>query len=151
MVFFRMSLICLLVTSTCPFVWGWYAVDYLWDMEHFCIRASKARLQKWEPLSLIIARGLWSGKWCFLSKNWQQLGYHSFSLALLRYTWYIVYNNQNVLVTERTRKGSHKINAPHIKNFYFQNWVKGHHVLPCYPTRHLIFCTEFAKFKRIFK
>ena len=49
-VFSRMSLICRLVTSTCPFVWGWYGVDNLWLMEYFRIRASKTLLQKYDPL-----------------------------------------------------------------------------------------------------
>ena len=55
--FLQNEFICLLVTLTCPFIWGWYVVDNLWDIEYFLNRTSKARLQKWEPLSLIIARG----------------------------------------------------------------------------------------------
>jgi len=58
-----MSLICLFVTFTCPLVWGWYDVDNLWVIEYLCIRASKALLQKWDPLSV--------GSLRMTCKNWR--------------------------------------------------------------------------------
>jgi len=65
--------------------------------------------------------------------------------------WYVINGYQNELIAERSRKGSHKIDAPHIENFHFQDWGKGHHILTCDSTRHLTSCTEFAKIVGVLK
>nr|GFC14437.1 hypothetical protein [Tanacetum cinerariifolium] len=47
-----------LVTSTCPLVCGWYAVDSQWVTPYFAMTLENLSLQKWVPRSLMIALGV---------------------------------------------------------------------------------------------
>ena len=52
---------------------------------------------------------------------------------------------------QMNRKGTHRINAPNIKEFYFQNWIQGHHITFRNLSYNLASCASFAKVKRVFK
>jgi len=147
-----MSLIWRLVTSTCPFVWGWYVVDNLWLMEYFCIRASKTLLQKCDPLSLIIALGVQNREKMFPLRNFNN---HFVVIGLSWHSFYpfrdVIYSNQNELVTEGIREWSHVVDTPNIKNFDFKNRVQRHHVSSWNFPNPLIICTWLAKVEWVFE
>ena len=64
---------------------------------------------------------------------------------------YVIYSHQDVLVPKWARKRTHKVNAPNVKEFYFQNCVYGHHITFRNSSYHLASCARLAKVKCIFK
>jgi len=64
---------------------------------------------------------------------------------------HIIHINQYVLVSKWIRKWTHIVIALNIKEFYFENWVKEHHVLLWDLSYHLASRARLAKFKGIFE
>ena len=56
-IFLRIVLTSQLLTSTCPFAWGWYGVVMRWCTPYFFNTARKCELLKCEPSSLMMALG----------------------------------------------------------------------------------------------
>ena len=56
-IFIKIFLTSLLLTSTCPFFWGWYGVVTRWCTPYFFNNAQMCAFLKCEPSSLMMALG----------------------------------------------------------------------------------------------
>ena len=122
MIFFRIFLTFLLVTSTWPFAWGWYGVVTRWWTPYFLSKLLKWELVKWDPPSLIIVLGKPNQEKILLTINLLITRWSSVLVGIASTHLDTVHRYKNVLFSLRRWKWSHKVNPPKDKKFLPQGW-----------------------------